>query len=141
MIIIIFDIKKYWPYVSAWYNMNICSWNQTPNGGQNLQKFFFYTFKILIAILEHLEAKFDNTYFIVLFLLGFNNSTQKISTHFEPNWRRNGRRNILLFLNFLSEKSSIKIMKTSWRGRAVTYHWGVVKTLRSHRYIVLKKNR
>ena len=32
-------------------------------------------------------------------------------------------------------------MKTSWKGRAVIYNWGVVKTLRSHRYIVLLTNR
>ena len=32
-------------------------------------------------------------------------------------------------------------MKTSWKGRAVIYHWGVVKTLRSHRYIVIPTNR
>ena len=32
-------------------------------------------------------------------------------------------------------------MKTSWKGRAVIYHWGVVKTLCSHRYTVLQTNR
>jgi len=32
-------------------------------------------------------------------------------------------------------------MKTSWGNRAVTYHWEVVKTLRSHRYRVLQTNR
>ena len=53
--------------------------NQT--GGQKL-KYFFYILKISIAILRHLEAKFDYDYFILIFALKSHNSTRQISSHF-----------------------------------------------------------
>ena len=52
-----------------------------------------WKFKIcatLIAILRYLEAKLDYNYFIIYFALWFLNSTQKISSHFEQKWRRDG---------------------------------------------------
>ena len=56
-------------------------------------KKIFHTVKIcttLIAISPYLEAKFDYSYFIIFFVLWFHDSTQKISSHFEQKWRRDG---------------------------------------------------
>ena len=44
----------------------------------------------LIAISPYLGAKFDYGYFIKKFAFGFHDSTQKISSHFEQKWRRDG---------------------------------------------------
>ena len=44
----------------------------------------------LIAISPYLEAKFDYGYFIKKIALGFHDSTQKNSSHFDEKWRRDG---------------------------------------------------
>ena len=44
----------------------------------------------LIAISHYLEAKFDYGYLIIFFVLWFQDSTQKISSHFDQKWGRDG---------------------------------------------------
>ena len=56
----------------------------------------------------YLEAKFDYGNFIIFFALWFQDSTQKISSHFDQKWRRDGNFPEFWFY-FESEKSTSQL--------------------------------